>query len=69
MSYESRVSNCLMDMICPRCSTLRKRVSLSFPSPIRTEKSGQQGGNDMKEREREESERKKQGEEEGEIET
>ena len=28
MNYEWKVSNCLMDMICPHCSTLRKRASL-----------------------------------------
>jgi hypothetical protein len=30
MSYELKVSSCLMDMICPHCSTLRKRVSHFF---------------------------------------
>ena len=30
MNYELRVLNYLMDMTCPHCSTLRKRVSHSF---------------------------------------
>jgi hypothetical protein len=43
MNYELKVLNCLMDMICPHCSTLRKRVSYFFFTGREASRDGKEG--------------------------